>query len=893
MLHFGPGRAGAGAYDYPEFERFTLDADWMSTMVLIAKVVYVWLDQLSRIYGHSITRLDQVPDEELDRLAYLGFTGLWLIGIWERSSASEDIKKRMGNLEAAASAYSLYDYVVADDLGGEAALRNLRDRTARRGIRLASDMVPNHTGIYSKWMIEHPDWFIQDAQPPFPSYSFSGPDVCPDPRVAVQIEDGYWTHRDAAVVFKRTDTASGEVRYIYHGNDGTNMPWNDTAQLNYLNPEVREAVIRTIVRVARQFPIIRFDAAMTLAKRHYQRLWFPLPGEGGAIPSRAQHSMTREAFDAAFPEEFWREVVDRVQAEVPNTLLIAEAFWLMEGYFVRTLGMHRVYNSAFMNMLKMEDNLKYRMTIKNVLEFSPEILKRFVNFMNNPDELTAVEQFGDGDKYFGVVAMMMTMPGLPMFGHGQIEGFTEKYGMEYRRAYWNESINEHMLQRHEREVLPLVRKRHLFSGVDHFAFYDFVHPDNYVDESVFAYSNRLGDERALVVYNNAYSTTRGRLHTSTAMNRAAGDERDLFHKTLAESLGLCNEPGAYYLFREHRTGLEYVRAGAAFSADGFELSLQGYEYNVFLDFREVRDVDGTWAEVARRLGGSGSRDIGRIYREVLLDPVVAASRAFLNAEMLGRLAASRRSPQAAAAARKRVSAAYAAYLDEAEQAVGLPFDRAAVLEATLADLKVLQQLGKMLEATPLKPEVRSFLLAGRKEEGPLAWGIPISWALVRNLEEALSVDSANGHTASWVEDWLLTTPLAESFEALGREDWRAREDARLVMLLVQHTHTLLSVHEDELVHLLEEMLEDPAARDYLYVNEFNNVLWLNREQLEAALNALALTAAVTLLADHELTPDQQAELITVCHTGVQSVLRAAKQSGYEVARLLEILAETP
>ena len=90
-----------------------------------------------------------------------------------------------------------------------------------------------------------------------------------------------------------------------------------------------------------------------------------------------------------FPIEFWREVVDRVAQEVPDTLLLAEAFWLMEGYFVRTLGMHRVYNSAFMNMLKREENEKYRMTIKNVLEFDPEILKRFVNFMNNPDERTA------------------------------------------------------------------------------------------------------------------------------------------------------------------------------------------------------------------------------------------------------------------------------------------------------------------------------------------------------------------------------------------------------------------------------------------------------------------------------------------------------------------------
>jgi len=63
-----------------------------------------------------------------------------------------------------------------------------------------------------------------------------------------------------AVVFKRVDHSSGYTKYVYHGNDGTSFPWNDTAQLNYLIPEVREAVIQTILHVARKFPIIRFEA---------------------------------------------------------------------------------------------------------------------------------------------------------------------------------------------------------------------------------------------------------------------------------------------------------------------------------------------------------------------------------------------------------------------------------------------------------------------------------------------------------------------------------------------------------------------------------------------------------------------------------------------------------
>jgi glycosidase len=341
--------------------------------------------------------------------------------------------------------------------------------------------------------------------------------------VGIYVEDHYYDRSDAAVVFKRVDHWTGSTKHIYHGNDGTSMPWNDTAQLNYLNPEVREAVIQTILHVARNFPIIRFDAAMTLAKKHYQRLWFPEPGTGGDIPSRAEHGLTKADFDRHMPAEFWREVVDRVAQEVPDTLLLAEAFWLMEGYFVRTLGMHRVYNSAFMNMLRDEDNGKYRSVIKNTLEFDPQILKRYVNFMNNPDERTAVDQFGKGDKYFGICTMMATMPGLPMFGHGQIEGYTEKYGMEYRRAYWDEWPDGYLVERHEREIFPLLRRRVLFAEVDDFLLYDLFTPEGHVNEDVLAYSNRVGGEEALVVYHNRYAETRGWIRTSAAYAVQAED----------------------------------------------------------------------------------------------------------------------------------------------------------------------------------------------------------------------------------------------------------------------------------------------------------------------------------------------------------------------------------
>ncbi len=95
----GPGPARV--YDFRgldlEVERFSPDSDWMPRLVMIAKNTYVWLDQLSKTYRRTITRLDHIPDEELDRLARWGFSGLWLIGLWQRSSASQRIKQMCGS----------------------------------------------------------------------------------------------------------------------------------------------------------------------------------------------------------------------------------------------------------------------------------------------------------------------------------------------------------------------------------------------------------------------------------------------------------------------------------------------------------------------------------------------------------------------------------------------------------------------------------------------------------------------------------------------------------------------------------------------------------------------------------------------------------------------------
>jgi glycosidase len=618
-----PDYTNKNSYDVQllDLERFSSDLEWMPNVVLIAKNIYVWLDQLSRKYNRHFTKLNDIPDKELETLAGWNISSLWLIGVWERSNASQKIKQWTGNPEAAASAYSLYDYVIANDLGGEKAFQNLKERAWKHGIRLAGDMVPNHMGIFSKWIIEHPEYFIQSEYPPFPNYSFNGGNLSDDPNIEIRIEDGYWQRHDAAVVFQRIDRRNQTVRYIYHGNDGTHMPWNDTAQLNFMKHEVREAVIQTIFHVARKFPIIRFDAAMILTKKHFQRLWFPQPGKGGDIPSRSDSSMATDEFNKVFPNEFWREVVDRINTELPNTLLLAEAFWLLEGYFVRTLGMHRVYNSAFMNMLKMEENSKYRELIKNTMHYNPEILKRYVNFMSNPDEQTAIAQFGKEDKYFGITAMMVTLPGLPMFGHGQIEGFTEKYGMEYKRAYYNEEPDTQLIKRHEAEIFPLLGRRYLFCQVNNFELYDFIDINGNLNNDLFAYSNKMGNDRVVVCFHNKYAETSGRIKMTVGRNIGTTDNPSIASRTIGEALECSNSPNFFYTFRDQKSNLNYIRSGKDLHEKGIYIELKAYNYHVFMDFKEIFDDTGEYERLASHLHGMGVHDINEELHKVRLFPI--------------------------------------------------------------------------------------------------------------------------------------------------------------------------------------------------------------------------------------------------------------------------------
>jgi glycosidase len=859
-----------------EYEAFSVDQAWMPNVVLMAKSTYVWLEQLSKKYLRHIHRLDQIPDEELRLMADRGVTALWLIGLWERSTASRTIKRLRGHTDAVASAYSLKGYQIAEDLGGNHGYEHLKHRAAAAGLRLASDMVPNHMGIDSDWVIERPEMFIARWESPFPAYTFNGPDLSNDSRVEIKIEDHYYDQTDAAVAFRLRHHADGKTRYMYHGNDGTTFAWNDTAQLDYSQAAVREYVIQTILHVARLFPIIRFDAAMVLAKRHVQRLWFPLPGAGGSIPSRAENAMSQEEFDALMPHEFWREVVDRVAAEVPGTLLLAEAFWLLEGYFVRTLGMHRVYNSAFMNMLRDEENAKYRSYLKKTIEFDPDILKRYVNFMSNPDERTAIDQFGDGDKYFGVATLLATLPGLPMFAHGQIEGYGERYGMEFKQAKMDERPKEWLVERHQREIAPLLMNRRIFAESYNFTMYDFWTEHGTVDENVFAYSNRMGHERSVILYNNAYESTRGTIHNSAAsMDKGSGELRQ---KSLAQGLQLPMDGEVVIAYRDTASGLEFLRRAMDFYWHGLGVELRGYQRVVLLNWRELRSTEEyPWDRLCDDLHGQGVSNLDEALSRLRLRPLHDALQRVLsegNCRLLAGIAAEHveakePEPEAEPTAETKAVAATERVLPD-ERLAGL----LAQANAFFVRLAEAMGAGKWLVDTALsscREKLDAALQLPSTADWPAAtvafvpgadaksWAPLLAWTLVRGLP---------GHVVAAFDELQLRSALARSFAPLGFDEgdkWRAAARVRTLLAFPGSPGDAI---------LTQAFWSDGDVRWLAGVNESAGDTFFNKEQFEELWGWIQVPSLVA---------GKAVEVATVCD--------AAAAAEYELTKFLVALKD--
>ncbi|HTY21233.1 MAG TPA: alpha-amylase, partial [Geobacteraceae bacterium] len=475
--------------------------------------------------------------------------------------------------------------------------------------------------------------------------------------------------------------------------------------------------------------------------------------------------------------------------------------------------------------------------------------------------------------------LLVTMPGLPMFGHGQIEGFHEKYGMEYRRAYWDEEEDRHMVAGHESMIFPLARRRHLFSGSENFTLYDFF-SGNHVDENVFAFSNSSGGEHGLILYNNRYGETKGWIHRSTAMARKNNrGETILVQKTLGDALG-CNPDGKYYYsFRDYVSGREFLRSGREISANGLYAELGGYEFKTFLDFREIIDDDyGSWGKLCARLNGEGAASLEEELKQVRYGKVIASFREAVAAAS-GYLAG-----KSGNEGEGHLLSMIKGFYEELSRHTACSGDCALLAADALlriASVDQLQQLFKgeaPAEFTPdLERSADRLLLA--------------AWLVLCDAGRLAGVEDDQMVIVSWLGELGLERAFRELATEAGGDTvpspsmWE--EVAALLKPVLRWRSFFTAWEMESATSSMTLLFADPGAREFLKCHTYEDYEWFNRERFILLLHWLVMVEAMEIA-----TGPEPYHLKALPGRHVREIHRLqaiADAAGYRLDRFLRML----
>jgi glycosidase len=437
---------------------------WPKHPIIYEINTWVWLNELSRRYKKSIT-LDSIPDSEWDAIADLQVDAVWLMGVWERSTAGIRIARELPVLQeeyrralpgftredVAGSPYCVHRYVVDEHLGGPKCLAKARKELAKRNMRLILDFVPNHVAPDHPWVLEHPEYFIQGSA-----------DDCA---------------QKTGEFFRAGD------KIIACGRDPYFPPWTDTAQVNAFHPGLRKAAIETVSSIASQCDGMRCDMAMLLISNIFEKTW----GQRAGVRQET---------------EYWQEILQAVRKQYPETLFMAEAYWGLE-WELQQQGFNYCYDKRLYDRL-VHDNAE---SVRLHLLADRSYQDKLVRFIENHDEPRAAATF-PAQKQRAAAVTILTLPGAKLLHEGQFAGCRVKLPVQLGRRPIEPADGG--LQTFYQKLLKAVNSKAFREGEWQLCERS-GWPDNQSYKNLVAWCWSHGNERYLIILNLSDARAQGRV----------------------------------------------------------------------------------------------------------------------------------------------------------------------------------------------------------------------------------------------------------------------------------------------------------------------------------------------------------------------------------------------
>jgi hypothetical protein len=323
--------------------------------------------------------LDDLPDAEFDYLARAGFDIVWLLGVWQTGPAG--LKLSIAHPEwgrgyratlpdyqdsdCCSSPFAVFDYHVNRDFGGDEALKRVRQRLAKYGLRLMLDFVPNHSALDHPWVMQHPDFYVTGT----------------DEQLVSQPQN-----------YIRMQAGLGE-QILAYGRDPYFPGWPDSLQLNYGNPNLQAAMLGELQRIATQCDGVRCDMAMLELPEVFQRTW---------------------GIEA---QPFWPKAIEAVREKSSNFVFMAEFYWGLE-WTLQQQGFDYTYDK------RLYDRLLDRTArpVREHLMAGVDYQSKLARFLENHDEPRAAATFIPAAVHKAAAIITFLTPGLRFLHQGQLQG---------------------------------------------------------------------------------------------------------------------------------------------------------------------------------------------------------------------------------------------------------------------------------------------------------------------------------------------------------------------------------------------------------------------------------------------------------------------------------------
>lgn len=434
----------------------------------------VWIKQ----FGMQATLAD-VPISYLEDLANWGIDRIWLMGVWENCTkivAEHALHPDLVNTydqvlpgwrreDVIGSPYSIDRYEVKSELGGREGLKVFRERAKQAGLLLYLDFVPNHFGADSRFLLSHPEVFLQILTS----------ELSHD-------KDAYFLHSPTQKKFLR-------------GRDPYFPAWTDTVQINYGEPSARRFMIAQLEDISNQCDGVRCDMAMLVMNRIFKQTWFT--------------TLNDEQLDYLnTTEEFWVSAVNIVKRRYPSFEFLAEAYWDME-WMLQQQGFDYTYDKRLLDRLA-QGNAQ---TIKGHLQAEMKYQNKLSRFIENHDEDRAITKLGLKRSKAAAV-IMSTIPGMKFYFDGQWQGKSVHIPVQLGRA--PQELLLPNIQAFYQRLLSIISDKHFFHGVWTLLDVQSSGWDNPTYQSLLAWEWRGTVNHYVVVVNYSDEVSTGRIFTEWA-----------------------------------------------------------------------------------------------------------------------------------------------------------------------------------------------------------------------------------------------------------------------------------------------------------------------------------------------------------------------------------------